>query len=126
MHLLRRSIMLATSILLLSDNASLGAPRCQPRLSFKTVQLSPLRNMERKWSAVLDVDASRCAATSGRFDIYFLREKENAPELDFTEPFTWHTDEMGTGQIEVSIDFWMDEAVLDYAIGRVVPCACRE
>jgi hypothetical protein len=38
--------------------------------------------MERKWTAVLSVDASRCATTSGRFGIVFSRQKENATVND--------------------------------------------
>ena len=44
--------------------------------------------MERKWSAVLSVDASRCATTSGRFGIVFSRQKENGLELEFQEQFS--------------------------------------
>jgi hypothetical protein len=71
------------------------------------------------------VDASACATTFGRFEINFLREKEDAPELEFSERFTWKTGELRTGQIEVSIDFWIDEAVYEYSVGYVTPCGCR-
>jgi len=70
--------------------------------------------------AALAVDASRCASTSGRFDLAFTREKENAPDLEFVERFTWKP-----GRIEVTVYFWRDEAVLDYSIGYVEPCTCR-
>jgi hypothetical protein len=44
-----------------------------------------------------------------------------APDLPFTEQFTW-----SAGQIEVSVNFWADEAVLAYSIGAVAPCPCRD
>ena len=75
---------------------------------------------------MLHVDASRCAATSGSFEIHFVREKENAPELEFVERFTWQIGETRSGQIEVSLDFWHDEAVLRYGLGSVAACACRQ
>jgi hypothetical protein len=120
-----RSFSLAASIALFGGDSSLAAPICKPDLSFKNVQLSELKDMQRKWTAVLDVDASRCATDFGRFDINFVRERENAPELSFAEQFTWQTDQLRIGQIEVSLDFWMDEAVLHYSVGYVSACGCR-
>ena len=67
---------------------------------------------------MLAVDASHCVTTSGRFDITFVRMKENAPDLPFTETFTWRP-----GRIEVSLDFWWDEAVLDQWIGDITACS---
>jgi hypothetical protein len=55
-----------------------------------------------------------------------LREKESAPELDFAEGFTWHTGELETGEIEISIELWIDEAVQHYAIDYIAPCICRD
>ena len=37
-----------------------------------------------------------------------------------SEAFTWRP-----GAVEVSLDFAADEAVLDYSVGYVRPCACR-
>jgi hypothetical protein len=99
---------------------------CRPRLTIKHARLSELQELERKWTARLDIDASRCTTTHGRFEIIFAREKENAPELEFTEQFKWQTGPLQTAQIEVSIDFWIDEAVQHYAIGTIAPCPCRE
>jgi hypothetical protein len=70
--------------------------------------------MERTWSATLSVDASRCATTSGRFEILFSRSKENAPEDEFVEPFTWKA-----GSVEISVNFWADEAVEGYWLRSV-------
>ena len=77
--------------------------------------------MERKWTAVLTVDASRCATTSGRFEIVFSRRKETGLEFEFQEQFTWKP-----ALVEVSIDFWADEAVAGYWLHNVVPCPCRD
>lgn len=121
----RLSTLLAASIVLFGGGPSLGRQICKPQLSFKEVRSSEPRNLEWKWAAVLDVDASACATTFGRFEINFLREKEDAPELEFSERFTWQTGELRTAQIEVSIDFWIDEAVYEYSVGYVAPCGCR-
>ena len=43
--------------------------------------------MERKWTAVVSVDASRCATTAGSFEIIFSRQKENGLEIEFREQF---------------------------------------
>jgi hypothetical protein len=43
--------------------------------------------------------------------------KEMAPDLLFSEEFTW-----SPGRIEISMDFWLDEAVLEYWIGHVPIC----
>jgi hypothetical protein len=115
-----RSILLAGSIVLFSATQSLGQPTCKPHLSVQEVRFSEVLNQQRRWTAVLAVDASRCADASGRFDIKFIRLKEMTPDLPFTERFTWRE-----GQVEVSVEFWADEAVHDYSISHVAPCACR-
>jgi hypothetical protein len=100
---------------------AVGQSGCKPVLTVKEVRFSEVRLSQRVWTALLDVDASRCAISSGRFDINFIRLKEMAPDLPFTEQFTW-----SAGQIEVSVNFWADEAVLAYSIGAVAPCPCRD
>lgn len=125
MYLHRLSTLLATGITLLNASSSLGGSICRPHLAVNDVRLSPLLNLQRTWTAALKVDASRCTADSGRFDIHFVREKENAPELEFNETFTWQAGELGTAQIEVSIGLWIDEAVHDYRV-YAAPCACRD
>lgn len=124
MYLHRLSTLLATGIVLLSANPSTSRPICRPHLAVKDVRLSELHNLQRTWTAVLTVDASSCTAGSGRFDIHFVREKENAPELEFSESFTWQTGELGTGQTEASIDLWVDEAVHEYLV-YAAPCTCH-
>jgi hypothetical protein len=115
-----RNVLLAGSIVLFSATQSLAQQICKPHLSLQAVRFSDVLNQQRKWRAVLGVDASDCAAASGRFDIKFIRLKEMTPDLQFTEQFTWRV-----GQVEVSVEFWADEAVLEYSIDHIAPCACR-
>jgi hypothetical protein len=96
-------------------------PACKPALTFKDVRFSETKNQQRKWTATLAVDASRCAATTGQFEIRFVRLKEFGPDLVFTEKFKWTP-----GLIDVSLNFWWDEAVQDYSIGHVEPCGCAD
>jgi hypothetical protein len=114
-------ILLAASLVAFSASSALGAPLCLPQLTVKDVQFSEIRNMRRTWTADLNVDAASCAATTGRFYLRFVRAKENAPDLEFAEQLSWQA-----GPMQVSIEFWQDEAVQDYAIGYVAPCACRD
>ena len=121
MHRSFSSILLAGSVVILGTTQTIGEQVCKPHLSFEEVRFSEVKNLQRKWSAVLGVDASRCATTSGRFDIKLIRLKEMTPDLPFTEQFTWTP-----GKTEVSVQFWLDEAVLEYSIGTVAPCTCRD
>jgi hypothetical protein len=78
--------------------------------------------MERRWTAVVSVDAARCAPNSGGyFEIGFARQKENGMEAEFQERFIWLPP-----SVEVSVDFWFDEAVEAYWLNRVEPCLCRD
>jgi hypothetical protein len=120
MYRLPQCILLAVSLASFGASPSVGAQLCQPHLAFKDVQFSAIRDMRRTWTAHLDVDATSCAATTGRFYLRFVRAKENAPDLEFAEQLSWQA-----GQTQVSIEFWQDEAVQDYSIGYVAPCACR-
>jgi hypothetical protein len=106
-------------ILVSGISPTLGETLCQPILTFKEVRFSEIRDQQRTWTAVIAVDASRCTTTFGRFSINFTRLKETAPDLLFTEQLAWHP-----GQVEVSLNFWADEAVLDYSIGHIAPCTC--
>jgi hypothetical protein len=94
---------------------------CKPVLTFREVRFSEAQNQLRKWTGVLAVDASRCVATSGAFELKFVRIKEMGPDLLFSERFKW-----SPGLTQVSLDFWWDEAVLDYWIGDVPSCECPE
>jgi hypothetical protein len=94
-------------------------PVCRPQLAFKRVGFSGVRNQQRTWTAILAVDGRHCAESSGMFEIKFVRLKEVGPDLLFTERLKWSAD-----MIEVSLDFWWDEAVGDYWISDVSPCRC--
>jgi hypothetical protein len=116
-------------LVLLASAGLFGAPQaaaqqtCKPVLGFSQVRFSPMQppTLERKWTALVSVDASRCATTSGRFTIIFSRLKENGMEVDFREQFTWQPP-----AVEVSVDFWADEAVERYWLNDVAPCPCRD
>jgi hypothetical protein len=114
------SILLAGSVVLCATQA-IGSDMCRPRLSFEQIRFSEIKHQERIWSATLDVDASRCATTSGGFLINFIRLKEDAPDMPFTEEFTWMA-----GKTEVSLRFWQDESVLSFSIAHVPLCACSD
>jgi hypothetical protein len=118
---LPQCILLAVSLAGFAAGPSVSAQLCQPHLAFKDVRFSEIRDMRRIWTAHLDVDATSCAANTGRFYLRFVRAKENAPDLEFAEQLSWQA-----GQTQVSIEFWQDEAVQDYSIGYVAPCACRD
>ena len=76
---------------------------------------------ERRWTAIVSADASRCATTAGYFDLGVVRQKENGVELQFREQFIWSAPAMMIG-----IDFWTDEAVEDYWIDSVQDCPCAK
>jgi hypothetical protein len=123
-HMYRSCIfaLLAGSIGLISVTQAIGRPTCRPALAFKEVRFSEMKpTLERKWTAVLSVDASRCATTSGRFEIAFSRSKEMGIEIEFREQFMWRPD-----AVEVSVDFWADEAVEGFWLNTVAACPCRD
>ena len=112
---------LAAALVLCIPAQAMARIACKPALTFKEVRFSEAHNHLRKWTEILSVDASHCAATSGPFEIKFVRLKEIGPDLLFTERFEWRA-----GLVQVSLDFWSDEAVLDYWIGDVPSCGCPE
>ena len=115
--------LLTGGIGLVSATQVVAQQTCRPALAFKEVRFSEMQppTLERKWTAVLSVDASRCATTSGRFGIVFSRLMENGPDIEFQEQFTWKP-----ALVEVSIDFAADEAVEGYWLDDVAPCPCRD
>jgi hypothetical protein len=112
---------LAAMLVLCAPAQTMARVACKPVFTFKEVRFSEAQNQLRKWTGILGVDASRCVATSGAFEVKFVRLKEMGPDLLFSERFKW-----SPGPIEVSLDFWWDEAVLDYWIGDVLPCGCAD
>jgi len=112
---------LAGSLVVFSAMQAVADQFCKPVLSLRDVRISEPRSMQRTWSGVLVADASRCSTTSGPFEIEFTRLKETAPDLRFTERFTW-----ASGRSEVSIDMWWDEWFEDYRIAGITSCPCRD
>ncbi len=115
--------LLTAGIGLMSATQAVGLQTCRPALAFKEVRFSEMQppTLERRWTAVLSVDASRCATTSGRFEIVFSRLKENGLEVEFREQFIWRP-----ASVEVSVDFWADEAVEGFWLSNVAACPCRD
>jgi hypothetical protein len=115
--------LLACGVGFFSEAQASGQRVCKPALAFKEVRFSAMRppTLERKWTAVLSVDASSCKTTSGIFEIGFSRLKENAIDSDFQVELTWHPT-----SVEVSVDFWADEAVEGYWLTNIAPCPCRD
>ncbi len=112
----------AIAVLLTSLTSAYGQSKCRPVLAISGVKISDMTppSLERQWTAVVTVDASRCVAnSSGYFDIGFSRLKENAPDIDFAEEFAWLSP-----RVAVSVDFAADEAVEQFWIARVSPCVC--
>jgi hypothetical protein len=114
--------LLAASIGFANTAHAAGPQVCRPALAVSDVRFSEMLppTMERKWTAVVSVDASQCATAVGYFELGFSRLKENGPEIDFREPFTWQAP-----SVKVSVDFWVDEAVESYWLNNVAPCPCR-
>jgi len=113
---------LAAIIGLLSVTQAVGQQECRPTLAFREVHFSEMQPpaLERKWTAVVSVDTSRCVANSeGYFEIAFLRQKETGPEIEFRERFTWLSP-----SVKVEVGFWADEAVERYRIDNIAPCRC--
>jgi hypothetical protein len=101
-----------------------GQPSCRPALAISEVDFSEMQppTLERKWTAVVSVDASRCAANSrGQFEIVFSRLKEIGVELEFPARFEWLPP-----SVKIEVDFWADEAVevKGYWIRNITPCQC--
>jgi hypothetical protein len=110
---------LVTSLMISTATQAPAGTSCKPVITFEEVRFSEAQNQRREWTATVSVVASRCAETSGQFDIKLVRLKEIGPDLLFTERFNWTP-----GRIEVSLEFWWDEAVQDYWVGDVAPCEC--
>jgi len=121
MRLSHPSILLAASVVTFGAMQAVAGGLCKPALSLRDVRISEPRNSQRTWSGVLVADASPCSTSSGPFEIEFTRLKETAPDLRFTERFTW-----ASGRSEVSIDMWWDEWFEDYRIAHIAACPCRD
>jgi hypothetical protein len=116
-------LILILCVLLAAPSTSLSQVACKPLLSIKSVRdvrtLTPTGQW--KWSATLNADTKHCATRSGRFEVDFVRTKENSPDLQFTQKFRW-----SQGQFDISMELTSDEAIHELRIGLIAPCACRE
>jgi hypothetical protein len=100
----------------------IAAEVCKPVLNIVNSHLSDVTpSMERKWTATVTADASRCATTAGYFELGILREKEESPDLAFREEFVW-----SAPSVLIGLDFWRDEAVGEYWIYSIQPCPCAK
>jgi hypothetical protein len=116
--------LLASGLGVVAVTQSVGAGPCKPDLDIKEVRFSQMQppSMERKWTAVVSVDASHCAAnTAGYFEIVFDRLLEIGPDLEFREQFIWMSP-----SIKVAVDFGAYEAVGRFRIDNITQCACRD
>lgn len=96
---------------------------CKPKIAFTEAHYSPMKlpKLERTWTVAFTVDASGCATDSGSFSILFTVWKENAPDIEVVETFSW-TPDLNV----ISKDFWVDEAIGAYRVSEVDACPCRK
>jgi hypothetical protein len=116
--------LLTLSFLLLGTANSWSQVVCKPLLSIKSVRdvrVSSLPPLPWKWNATIVADTSFCATRSGNFEMDFVRIKEYSPDLQFTQKFRWSQD-----QFDISMELSPDEAILEFRIGFIAPCICRE
>jgi hypothetical protein len=123
-------IMCGVAVLLIGLIETIGAAtaagslKCAPVLAFKQIRFSEMQppTLERKWTAIVSVDASRCQKnSSGYFEIVFTRISEVAPDLEFRERYAWRQP-----SVEVAINFAANEAVEQYRVENITSCACRD
>jgi hypothetical protein len=116
-----KALLLGVVMPLLAVTAANAAHICKPQLNIQQVEFSEMLPplLHRKWTALVSVDSSRCATSSGHFAIGFSRLKENALDIDFREQFAWLAP-----SVMVSVDMAADEAVETYWIDKVDACPC--
>lgn len=115
-------VILFATIKIISAAGAAG-PKCAPVLMFKDVRFSEMRppTLERKWTAIVSVDASRCQEnSSGYFEIIFTRLSEVAPDLEFRERYAWRPP-----SVEVAVNFAAMEAVGRYRLENITSCVCQ-
>lgn len=109
---------------LLGPSTSFSQVACKPLLSVKPASEARTPSpsgLSWTWKATIAADAGYCATRLGTFEIDFIRSKENAPDLQFTQRFPW-----SPNQFDVSMELMPDEAIHEFRIGFVAPCPCRE
>ena len=118
------SAFLATTIGVIGVTQAIGEDLCGPALALNKVQFSEMTppTLERKWTAIVSVDASRCQKnSSGYFEIVFMRISEVAPDLEFRERYAWRPP-----SVKVAVNFAANEAVEQYRVENITSCACRD
>jgi hypothetical protein len=116
--------LLACAFVCSAAMGSLAAIACKPILSIKNVREIRPSNMPIQswiWTATIVTDSSHCATASGSFEIDFIRIKEYAPDVQFTEKYRWTR-----GQFDVTVELAADESIQDYRLGFIAPCVCRD
>lgn len=113
-------ILAIAALVLMPCPDAAAQPACKPVLTVKDIGYSKAFNLRRYWTAVVQVDASRCATASGLFALSFVRQSETAPDLQFAEAFFWRG-----GETRIRVEFGVDEAVDGYWISDVAACPCR-
>jgi hypothetical protein len=100
-----------------------AAVTCKPILSIKNVREVRAANFLQPWTwkATVMADLTYCATKKGFFEMDFIRIKEYSPDIQFTERFNWIP-----GHFEVTMELVADEAIIDYRIGFIAPCVCRD
>ena len=121
-RLLAKSV-LTLCFILVTTSMSFSQVACKPFLSIASTKEAQRSTpaLPWKWNATVVADNNHCATRSGSFEVDFLRIKENAPDLQFTEKFRWTE-----GQFDVSMELTSDEAILGFRIGFIAPCVCRQ
>ena len=113
---------LACWILLIEPDHATAVVSCKPILATRVTwdtRVSPMQPY--LWKAAMFADVRHCATHAGTFEVDFVRIKEYAPELQFTEQYRWTE-----GEFEIALELSGDEAVVDHRIGFVAPCVCRD
>ena len=113
--------MAALALTVAYASPALSQQTCKPTMAFTETHYSPmtLPKLERTWTVAFTVNAARCATDSGSFSILFTVWKENAPDIEFAETFSWNPD-----LNVISKELWIDEAVGTYRVSEVKPCPC--
>jgi hypothetical protein len=99
-----------------------GQPVCRPKLTVTDVRFSEIvaPSLERKWSAIVSVDASRCQPNSnGYFEVVFTRLNEFGPDLEFRERYAWRPP-----SVDIAVTFAANEAVQRFRVENITSCAC--
>ena len=115
------ALLIAAVMALPGRVSAFAAPECKPALSLTQYEFAPKRMSVRTWTARIAVDATHCASAAGPFNMDFVRGREEMPDQPFTQQFTWTP-----GQVEVSMNLQSDELLVDFSIGDVAACPCRQ